>query len=491
MRRLFTFILTSGIFSSKDEELDILPPPPPFPKIGAKIEEAKATEKAAREEKRKLIEKEKELKLQKKKEADEEIRIKKENDLQEKERLKAKERQRKERKEKLFKLLHGAGLVKTDKEKEQIRKEKENYRNLKLQEKKKKEELRIKAEQERIKQKDLEKSIKSGDAERLRKEKESAEKEEQKQKLSIQKANEKEKLRLENEEQRQIVLNAKANEKERKTLEKLEKFQKGTRKKKELGLGADLPKLAESNIPEKRPSIKEQFFGLFPKINFGKEEKSPNRDAIITKEADAPILKKIKTKKINRISLQDTKGLWQESKQKTGFKDLFASLSQKKLEPSEEKLEGLGMLDESRIKTEKRLDLKEDLAENTKMIGAEKEIQEAIDNLKATKKKPFLSGIFTKKENVSKSIEGEPRVEMPHIMPRTYDKIDFVEMVEAKIHKARMALMDFKFEDAKRIYTEVMRIYNKMELKDKHDVYEDIKDLYYERKNAEKFANKQ
>ena len=162
--------------------------------------------------------------------------------------------------------------------------------------------------------------------------------------------------------------------------------------------------------------------------------------------------------------------------------------------PEVRELKDLESFNEGIIKAGKGLDfenLKEGLAENAdEMAGEEEEIQDAIDGLKETKKKHFLSGIFTKKENVREDIPVNLAVEMPHVMPRTYDKIDFAGMAEAKIHKARMALMDFNFEDAKRIYIEVMGLYNKMDLKDKQEVYEDIKDLYYERKNAEKFANK-
>jgi len=63
-----------------------------------------------------------------------------------------------------------------------------------------------------------------------------------------------------------------------------------------------------------------------------------------------------------------------------------------------------------------------------------------------------------------------------------------VDSIEAKMHRARLALMDFKFDEAKRIYVEIMKVYNDLEPKKKARVYLDIKDLYYERKTAEKYA---
>ena len=48
--------------------------------------------------------------------------------------------------------------------------------------------------------------------------------------------------------------------------------------------------------------------------------------------------------------------------------------------------------------------------------------------------------------------------------------------------------MDFKFEEAKKIYIDIMGSYKELDPKQKAKVYQDIKDLYYERKSAEKFA---
>ena len=111
----------------------------------------------------------------------------------------------------------------------------------------------------------------------------------------------------------------------------------------------------------------------------------------------------------------------------------------------------------------------------------------------------IIKGLFKKKEPIknnrksggdSGSLYGAGytrKIELPEVMPKTYDKLEDIEIIEERIHKARLALMDFKFDEAKRIYIEVMKKYNVLEPKGKSRVYQDIKDLYYERKNAEKF----
>src|SRR3989338_8375715 len=80
-------------------------------------------------------------------------------------------------------------------------------------------------------------------------------------------------------------------------------------------------------------------------------------------------------------------------------------------------------------------------------VKDEKEIQDAIEGIKKKEKKPsILRKLF-------KSREKEERVlETPGIMPSFDEKADEVETIEEKLHKARLALMDFKFDEAKKIY---------------------------------------
>ena len=48
--------------------------------------------------------------------------------------------------------------------------------------------------------------------------------------------------------------------------------------------------------------------------------------------------------------------------------------------------------------------------------------------------------------------------------------------------------MAFRFDQAKHVYMDVMSLYNQLEPKKKARAYQDVTDLYYERKSAEKYA---
>ena len=87
------------------------------------------------------------------------------------------------------------------------------------------------------------------------------------------------------------------------------------------------------------------------------------------------------------------------------------------------------------------------------VVRAEEEIQKAIDDIKKKSKRPsIIKKFFERKE--------EEKLETPEVMPSFEENTDEVELIEEKIHKARMALMDFKFDMAKKAYIDIIRIYN-------------------------------
>lgn len=172
-------------------------------------------------------------------------------------------------------------------------------------------------------------------------------------------------------------------------------------------------------------------------------------------------------------------------------KSFFGKLFGKKDEEFEmelEELEEIKPWPKEPIKDISEINLPEmEIEESVKPVDLEKaqeEIRKSIESMQREKREPSIGRLFRKKEK-EKVTE---KIETPEVMPRTFDKIDHVQEIEERVHKARMCLMDFKFGDAKKAYMEIMRLYNSLSQKDRYKVYQDIRDLYYERKSAEKFA---
>ena len=157
LKLILYLIAISGIFK-KDNDLDILPPPPPFPEIGM---DDKAEEEELKRKEKEETRKEKELK-ERRKEFKKEIR---EKELEKKRILREKISKKKHnsRKKQVFNFFHSLGLVKTEKEKKEIelqrekRKEFEKSRKeIRDRELRKQKELKLK-EQEAKRKEDEEK----------------------------------------------------------------------------------------------------------------------------------------------------------------------------------------------------------------------------------------------------------------------------------------------------------------------------------------------
>ncbi len=131
-------------------------------------------------------------------------------------------------------------------------------------------------------------------------------------------------------------------------------------------------------------------------------------------------------------------------------------------EPEFQDLEEFGIGD---LKAEEEIKPKE-------IKEAEEEIANAIEGAKKPKRLSFFSGLFKKEHMPEQGL-------MPEI------EADNLEAVRKRINEARNALMNLDLEAAKNDYMEIMRIYNKMKPEEQTQIYLEIKDLYYERKNAE------
>ncbi len=134
--------------------------------------------------------------------------------------------------------------------------------------------------------------------------------------------------------------------------------------------------------------------------------------------------------------------------------------------------------------------------------AAEYEIKKAIEDLKIKKMpekelpekgiKKSIFSIFKKKQvkqesltgiksKVSESMDSSALPEPPSLEQTA----DLVSHIHDKIHEIRTFLMDLKLKEAKQAYIKIIQVYNTLSYQDQAKVYEDIKDIYEERKIAE------
>ena len=111
------------------------------------------------------------------------------------------------------------------------------------------------------------------------------------------------------------------------------------------------------------------------------------------------------------------------------------------------------------------------------IIEAEEEIKSAIENIKWQKKPSLFKRLFVKKKL-------EPKPAEEHLM-QEIPEVDDVSAIQNRIGIARQALMKSDLETAKKRYIEAMELYNKIKPEEQARVYQDIKELYFERKSAE------
>lgn len=134
-------------------------------------------------------------------------------------------------------------------------------------------------------------------------------------------------------------------------------------------------------------------------------------------------------------------------------------------------------LEDFDINIEKEL-MQETKAKPKEVIEAEEEIKSAIDKIKEKEKNFFFKKFFPIKQ---RSIEKPMKETFVHALP----ELDKTSMIQNKINEAKQALMKFDLESAKRSYIDILKMYNDIKPEEQARVYQDIRDLYFERKGAE------
>jgi len=312
------------------------------------------------------------------------------------------------------------------------------------------------------------------------------------------------------QKENELKLNKKKEEQERKRKD----IERKAEEKRKLAEKRRKEKLKEKGKSVKKKKTFDFFHGL-GLVKTEKEKKDFDRQKLEYKKQKELSKKKVEQER-KRKDLEKQKGIelkkreeWKRKKEKQKLelekeiqkKKPFSGILSRKgvdleLERELKEIEEIAPKPVKDIK-ETKLEIPEfeKIEKPMDMEKAEDEIQKAIQGMKMKKRPSIISGLFKKKEKAEDAWKSEisgtnfvGKIETPEVMPRTYDKIDYVELIEEKIHKARLFLMDFRFDEAKEVYIEIMRMYTELEPKKKSKVYQDIKELYYERKSAEKFA---
>jgi hypothetical protein len=242
----------------------------------------------------------------------------------------------------------------------------------------------------------------------------------------------------------------------------------------------------EDNIPEGKPETRpkpaseDDFEDLFREVESLKEAKpklpkikAPKKEKKAVKEIrekpkkiEVPVAGKEKPVKIKPLKL--SKKLPQiRIKAAKPIKTAEPEAEEFKLGAEEPKTEEIGLPE-----IEEPLEFEQNVG---KIEGRPKEIQEAEEEIKSAiekireKEKPsFFKKLFGKKQ--------AEVIERP---------ADDVSAIKSYIENTRNSLMNFDLAAAKRNYIEIIKIYNMLGPEEQAKVYQDIKDLYSERKSAE------
>lgn len=230
---------------------------------------------------------------------------------------------------------------------------------------------------------------------------------------------------------------------------------------------------------QKAKAQKDGIDDLFKEVkNLKLENSKVKKEAPKKTEAKKPAAK-IKPVKIRQAKPIKTKLAKKLPQIKIKASAIKPKPSEKKLEfPEEEpKIEELEPIGEPKAEEfefpeieEKPLEFESAAAKPKEIQEAEDEIKSAIDKIKERERPSFLQRLFARKEK-------QEIMEKP--------SVGDVSAIKSCIENARQALMNFDLDAAKKNYIEIMKIYNKISPEEQAKVYQDVKDLYSERKSAE------
>ena len=134
------------------------------------------------------------------------------------------------------------------------------------------------------------------------------------------------------------------------------------------------------------------------------------------------------------------------------------------------------------IELPETLELEEPIAEISQkpkeLEEAREEIKSAIEKIKKSEKPSLFKKLFSMKHKVEEHVEQQ-------IQLQKLPEADSIFVIQNCINGARQALMKFDLSTAKKSYIEAMKVYNNLNPEEQAKVYNEIRDLYFERKSAE------
>lgn len=129
-------------------------------------------------------------------------------------------------------------------------------------------------------------------------------------------------------------------------------------------------------------------------------------------------------------------------------------------------------------------DFKEEETKPKELLEAESEISSAIESMKKQQKPSLFRRLFAKKREVHEASRPEYAKADDWRAPGHQDAVG-TPKIQDMINNARQALMNLDLESARKNYIESIKIYNTLSPEEKSRFYQDLKELYLERKNAE------
>lgn len=184
-------------------------------------------------------------------------------------------------------------------------------------------------------------------------------------------------------------------------------------------------------------------------------------------------------KKDRILKKKDEKSKKAQSKEMKRWKTQIKNLEKQTIKPTI-KNTNEGIESELTTKGEFMENSSKILEKPQEILEAEQEIRDAIEKIKIKEKPSFFRNLFAKREG---TVIKDDSIEEPSI-PEAIS-VDGISFIQNKINEIRQYLTTLDLENARTSYIEIMSCYSSMKPEEKAIVYNDVREIYLERKNAE------